>query len=228
MKPPSTFAAAMVARTHVIDELVLQAVREGCDVVLNLAAGLDTRPYRLDLPRVLRWIEVDLPALLEEKTELLAGETPGCALERIAADVVRDRRSILAAVRGERVLAITEGLVGYLPESDQSALGRDLAAHDGVRWWMTDLSSPRILEMMQKRVGDELARSPLLFAPGNGVAFFEALGWRAREIRPLFREAIELGRIPFHLRPLAWLPEPNPRKLGRSPWAAVVRFEVDR
>ena len=35
----------------------------------NLAAGLDTRPYRMDLPPSLRWIEVDLPDILDYKED---------------------------------------------------------------------------------------------------------------------------------------------------------------
>jgi O-methyltransferase involved in polyketide biosynthesis len=35
--------------------------------VLNLAAGLDTRPYRLNLPSDFAWVEADLPQLLKEK-----------------------------------------------------------------------------------------------------------------------------------------------------------------
>ena len=40
----------MVARTKTIDDIIMDAISAGCDRVLNLAAGLDTRPYRLDLP----------------------------------------------------------------------------------------------------------------------------------------------------------------------------------
>lgn len=40
----------LVARTKIIDDAILQAIADGCDRVLNLAAGLDTRPYRLPLP----------------------------------------------------------------------------------------------------------------------------------------------------------------------------------
>ena len=50
----------MVARTKVIDDLIATALAEGCDRVLNLAAGLDTRPYRLALPASLDWIEAGL------------------------------------------------------------------------------------------------------------------------------------------------------------------------
>jgi O-methyltransferase involved in polyketide biosynthesis len=42
-------------RTVVIDQLLLEAVARGAGTVLNLGAGLDTRPYRLALPATLRW-----------------------------------------------------------------------------------------------------------------------------------------------------------------------------
>src|SRR3974390_3284890 len=51
-------AWAMIVRTSVFDDMILKAVRErGVKAVVNLAAGLDTRPYRLDLPADLEWIE---------------------------------------------------------------------------------------------------------------------------------------------------------------------------
>src|SRR6185503_10059399 len=50
-------AWALVTRTKLMDDLVLASVQKGCDRVLNLAAGFDTRPYRLELPADLVWIE---------------------------------------------------------------------------------------------------------------------------------------------------------------------------
>src|SRR5215468_1053015 len=64
---------SIITRTKLIDDLVLDTVRAGCDRVVNLAAGMDTRPYRLPLPASLQWIDADLPALLDEKERLLAG-----------------------------------------------------------------------------------------------------------------------------------------------------------
>jgi methyltransferase (TIGR00027 family) len=66
----------LIARTKIIDDAIAEAIADGCDRVLNLAAGLDTRPYRLDLPSDFPWIEADLPLLLAEKTQLLADQTP--------------------------------------------------------------------------------------------------------------------------------------------------------
>src|SRR5690606_23561418 len=54
----------MVARTRTIDDILMDAIGAGCDRVLNLAAGLDTRPYRLPLPAEFSWVEADLPALI--------------------------------------------------------------------------------------------------------------------------------------------------------------------
>ena len=77
----------LVARTKIIDDAIAEAIANGCDRVLNLAAGLDTRPYRLDLPADFQWIEADLPALLAEKTQLLADQAPRCRLTRSAVDL---------------------------------------------------------------------------------------------------------------------------------------------
>src|SRR6266850_3986046 len=72
-----SMAWPMIVRTAVMDEVILRAVeRDGVHTVVNLAAGLDTRPYRLPLPSGLRWIEADFPDLLAYKQEELAGEKP--------------------------------------------------------------------------------------------------------------------------------------------------------
>src|SRR5271154_7351596 len=39
---------AWVARTYLFDKFIAQVVSEGADMVINLAAGLDARPYRMD------------------------------------------------------------------------------------------------------------------------------------------------------------------------------------
>ena len=74
----------LVARTKVIDDVIIEAIGDGCDKVLNLAAGLDTRPYRLDLPPDFTWVEADLPELLAEKEQALADQRPRCRLTRHA------------------------------------------------------------------------------------------------------------------------------------------------
>ena len=50
---------AWVARTYLFDQFIAELCRQGVEMVVNLAAGLDTRPYRMALPAALKWIEVD-------------------------------------------------------------------------------------------------------------------------------------------------------------------------
>ena len=80
-------AWSMVTRTYLIDQFVTDQVRQGVDMVVNLAAGLDARPYRMQLPSSLRWIEVDLPEILDYKENILRDEKPVCALERFRLDL---------------------------------------------------------------------------------------------------------------------------------------------
>ena len=222
----------IVVRTKLIDDLITAAIEQGCDTVANLAAGLDTRPYRMTLPPSLRWCEVDLPALSEEKERLLADATPRCRLMRIRADLrdASERRRALREAIGSasRVLVLTEGLLVYFDPPSVEALSTDLLAEAAVRWWALDMASPAIVQMVNARMGRLLANAPMRFAPPNGIAYFESLGWKVMQAHELARTAASLHRLPWLLRPFMLLPQPNPRDLRRGRWAAVVQLEPAR
>jgi methyltransferase (TIGR00027 family) len=217
----------LVARTKIIDDIILEAVGDGCDKVLNLAAGLDTRPYRLALPSDFKWVEADLPDLLAEKEQALADQTPRCQLTRHAVDladpVARDEFLTEELADVSKALVLTEGLLMYLEESDVVALSAAFKRPE-VAWWMLDFSGPGLQKRMNKRTRGMLDSAPFKFAPENGVAFFEDLGWRAIEIESVFTVAHRLNRLPRWMRPLAWLPQPDPRKPGNNTYSGVVRF----
>jgi methyltransferase (TIGR00027 family) len=223
------FSWPIIVRTKLIDELVLTSIAEGADRVVNLAAGLDTRPYRLDLPADLTWIEADLPDITSEKERLLQNEKPVCRLLREKVDLAdaAARGAMLDRALGgaKRALVITEGLLVYLEPAQVQAIGRDLYARSAIAWWMIDLASPRILAMMKQSFGHQLSDgAQMKFAPADGVAFFRPLGWNAREIRSFFREAVRLRRAPWYMRAFSFLPDGNPERLGNRPWGAIVRF----
>jgi methyltransferase (TIGR00027 family) len=219
----------MIIRTKLIDDLILASIAEGCGRVINLAAGLDTRPYRLKVPSSLSWVEADLPAMIEEKERLLADAKPGCELKREKVDLVDPvaRSAFLkrAASDGKPTLVITEGLLIYLEEHAVRSLGRDLASSPSIRWWIADILSRSVRWFIQATMREQLVKAPLKFAPPEGIAFLESLGWRAREVHSLFKKAARLRRLPIYLRPFELLPGPDPRHPGNYPWAAVVRFE---
>ena len=195
------FAWPMIVRTALLDELILRAVqRDGVDTVVNLAAGLDTRPYRLALPRSLKWIDADLPAMIEYKQEVLARETPSCTLESVKIDLTDPARraAFFHQVGGtaRQALVVTEGLLIYLTREQVSALARDVHRPTSFRWWLIDLASPRLLKLMERTWSKPLqaAGAPFQFAPAEGTKFFEPLGWREVEWRPMFHESVRLNR----------------------------------
>jgi methyltransferase (TIGR00027 family) len=191
----------MVVRTVRMDEILLRLVEQGAVTVLNLAAGLDARPYRLDLPRTLRWLHVDMPDMVDYFRENMAGETPHCELEFIPADL-RDadtRRAVFARAAGRGpVLAITEGLLIYLDAGEVAPLARDLHDIAQARWWMADLASPRLLKMLEKRWSPTLkgGNAPFRFGPAEGTAWFAPHGWREAEFHSTWADAMDIDRKP--------------------------------
>jgi methyltransferase (TIGR00027 family) len=192
---------SMIVRTAVMDELLEKIIApEQIEMVINLAAGLDARPYRMELPPALRWVEVDLPEMIEYKAEMLKNETPRCRLERISADLAQERvrRGIFARLdaSAQPVFIITEGLLAYLAPEQVASLARDLHACQHFQFWMTDLASPKVKQMMDKHWGKQLkaAGAPIQFAPAESEEFFRPHGWEAAEFREFFGESIRLNR----------------------------------
>ena len=190
----------MIVRTAVMDEIIRREVAAGADAVLNLAAGLDTRPYRLELPAALRWYDVDLPGIQGYKREALAGEKPRCALEYVALDLASgtDRRALFAraGAASKRVLVVTEGLLVYLEAGQVASLARDLHEPPSFALWLLDIASPLLLEFLRRSWGKNLEQgnAPFQFAPPGGTKFFGPGGGREREHRPTWAEAKRLRR----------------------------------
>ena len=218
-------AWSWTARTYLVDRLIAAHVAGGGDLVVNLAAGLDARPYRMELPPALRWVEVDLPQMIEYKSGILAGETPRCQLERVSLDLadVPARRALFDRLgRGaSNALVVSEGLLIYLSRADVEALARDLAAQRAFRSWAIDICSPGLLTMMHKRTGDIVERAaPFRFAPPEGPAFFTSLGWTPREVHSMLKAGAALKRLPWWMKLLALLPDPK-QPAGSRPWSAA-------
>jgi methyltransferase (TIGR00027 family) len=223
-----------IARTYAFDQMIGDEIARGADMVINLAAGLDTRPYRMALPPSLTWVEIDLPAILEYKQEFLRGERPACPLEQIKLDLanVSARRGVFAELgrRAKRALILSEGLIIYLSREEVAALAADLAEPPSFRSWILDLTSPALLRMLKKGMGAHLekAGAPLKFGPEEGPDFFLAYGWKPARAQSLAHVAARLKRLPLWMRPFAWFPDRFPKQ-GKRPWGGaclLVREEV--
>jgi methyltransferase (TIGR00027 family) len=196
----------LVVRTAVLDDIILRCIRDGAKTVLNLAAGLDARPFRLDLPASLRWIHVDMPEMVAYFRANMGNETPRCELEYVAADLREEaaRREVFerAAAHGP-VLVITEGLLVYLKPDEVADLARALHDQARAKWWTGDLASPLLLKYLEKQWAPKLreGNAPFQFGPRENTAFFAPFGWREREFHSTWQDALRLKRLPRH----AWL-----------------------
>ncbi|BCJ63942.1 class I SAM-dependent methyltransferase [Polymorphospora rubra] len=170
----------VVHRTTIIDGLLLDEVRRhpGATVV-NLGAGLCTRPYRLDLSGCREYVEVDAPEILARKAAVLDGATPSCPVRRVPGDI---RGLPALAVAGPTVL-VTEGLLVYLPPTDLDALATALAGLPAVTGWLADVVSADSARAMAAVAGR--AQAGLTLHGLESMDTVERTGWVVADYRLL-------------------------------------------
>ena len=191
---------AMAARTRFFDVFFRDAAQAGIRQAVILAAGLDSRAYRLAWPADMTVFEIDQPEVIEFKTTTLAGlgAIPKADLRTVAIDLRQDWPKALleAGLDKSRPTAwIAEGLFGYLPPDAQdrlldnitalSAEGSQLACED-VPNRASQVDKERAREMMRgasakwREHGLELDFADLGFeGERNDVAaHLQSLGWR--------------------------------------------------
>jgi methyltransferase (TIGR00027 family) len=235
------FSGGVIVRTVAFDDFIRSSIAiRGVGAVVNLGAGLDTRPYRMDLPAGLRWWEVDLPRLLDFKEARLAGQVPRCDLRRLRVDL-RDpgaRRAMLREIAGacaaerKRALIVTEGVLPYLAPCDAATLAREIAERPSFAFWAADLVAETMPAFSGRRKFGkalEKAGASFRFAPKEGVRFFEAFGFRVIEQRNPIFEAYRLRRVPWFMRPLKPLTALPPREgTHRASWAKAGSVLLER
>ena len=141
----------LAVRTRFVDELLLEALRQDpITTVLSVGCGLDTRPWRLDLPSELRWIEIDFAGVLDYKEQLMSGEAPRCRRERLTLDVndPAQRRAMHEAVGRNPALMISEGLLLYLPAATVEALAAESYSHSGIAHWISDITTSAFTKVL--------------------------------------------------------------------------------
>jgi methyltransferase (TIGR00027 family) len=201
LKRGRSLAWPMIVRTAVFDEMIMDRVQNArVDTVINLAAGLDTRAWRLALPKSLRWYDVDLPAITAYKADAMRDQQPVCNYEAIPVDLTdsQARNEVLARIgsTATTALVVTEGLLIYLTADQVASLARDLHAIGTARWWMFDIANPALLKIMNRHWGAAVGAgaAPFQFAPAEGADFFAPFGWREIEFRSGMEEARRLKR----------------------------------
>ncbi len=124
---PRRLAEGMAVRTRFFDTFFADAAAAGVRQAVILAAGLDTRAYRLTWPAGTTVYEVDQPQVIEFKSRTLAdlGAAPTADRKAVAVDLRDDWVGALQdnGFNSQRPTAwIAEGLLGYLPPDAQDRL----------------------------------------------------------------------------------------------------------
>jgi methyltransferase (TIGR00027 family) len=121
------FQAGVAIRTRFFDDYLLAACAAGCRQVVLLAAGMDTRGYRLDWAAGTRLFEIDQPDVLAFKDAVLTSRDaiPRCHRVARAADLRQNWAGVLldSGLRpSERTAWLAEGLLIYLTAEEAGQL----------------------------------------------------------------------------------------------------------
>lgn len=212
--PGSRYTAwNLVNRTSIIDRMIMTLVHQGVDTVVNLGAGLDSRPYRLPLPSGLHWIEVDFPHMISYKQSKLKSESARCHLESVAMDLsdAKKRREFLDRVNAQSrtALVMTEGVLVYLENQQVAELAQDLHERGNFKYWIQDWYSEKTMNTVRKMNKGLMQKSPFVFHPDpDWFAYMKTLGWSATASITLGEESERIGRhslLPVVMRILLWL-----------------------
>ncbi len=117
----------MAARTSFFDQFFLDATRAGVHQVVILAAGLDSRAWRLRWPDGTTVYELDQPRVLEFKSSTLRehGAQPTCNLVPVPVDLRHDWPAALRQAGFDPSAPSAwsaEGLLPFLPAAAQELL----------------------------------------------------------------------------------------------------------
>lgn len=200
-------AWAIALRTYLFDRAISNLLsHEPIDMLVNLAAGLDSRPYRLPLPSTLQWIEVDLPEIVEPKRQLLIDEKPHCRLEILTehlGDEAR-RRTLFSELnqRAHCIVVMSEGLLTYLDEDKVTSLAADLHAQPHFHYWLVEVSAPKVLAFIDRKWGKHLAaaNARMAFAPADWRQFYRDRGWEVGSFEEMIKAALQTNRGPGSLK----------------------------
>jgi methyltransferase (TIGR00027 family) len=169
------FVNFQAARTKYFDEYFLRAADAGVRQVVILAAGLDSRAYRLDWPDATTIFELDRPQVLDFKREVLTGhgDQPRADRREIAVDLRDDWPQALRDSGFDPAKPsawIAEGLLIYLPATAQEQLftGIDGLAGPGSHVAVED-GAPMQADEYEAAVEEERAA----VAQGDGRVFFQ-------------------------------------------------------
>lgn len=177
-----------ITRSRIIDELINEVLLDpSVNCFVNLGAGFDARPYRLQGLSRIRSIEIDLPEILECKEATLSEEDSPGELSRVPCDLTNldQLAGVLAEhCRGAKVLLLSEGLLTYFPTSFVSDLASLIVRCNIVSSWITDVMTIQSAEYLSLVSRQEGFGDIEMFGLQD-LEVFESNGWNCDRYFPL-------------------------------------------
>lgn len=127
----AAFTDHVALRTRHIDNFLVRACHDGCRQIVSLAAGLDSRAFRLELPRETTFFEIDQAELFDFKERALAGHdvSPRCARRVVRANLGSSWMTELSGAgfsHSSMTAWVAEGILMYLSQDQAAALLADI------------------------------------------------------------------------------------------------------
>jgi methyltransferase (TIGR00027 family) len=201
-------ADLMGVRSRFFDDYLRDATDTGIDQVVVLAAGLDTRAYRMRWPLSCRWFEIDQPKVLAFKHTVLAeqGATVRCQHHPVPADLREDWSVPLRSAGFEptRPTAwLAEGLLQYLPVAAEDELFHqiDRLSAPGSRLACTHTDEPISLGWATEALGLNIAQLISGDARPPLEQRLRQYGWSLRATESVPQAGERLGRHTTHPAP---------------------------
>jgi methyltransferase (TIGR00027 family) len=198
-------------RTRFFDELLERATsQDQIRQVILLAAGLDTRAFRLPWPEGTHLFELDQPSVLAAKASVLgeAGAQPTCERTPVGVDLLapswQDQLSAAGYVLEERGVWLLEGFLVYLEEVEAMHVLDQVSALavPGSQLGFDVLNQAMLTAAWRRDSQDEMRRLGVLqrSAMDEPEIVLSQRGWRATVVQP-GEEMANYGRWPFPIPP---------------------------
>ncbi len=197
---------SIIVRTRFFDDFLQRVVQEHTirQVVL-LAAGMDTRAFRLSWPERTRFFELDQPQVLAYKEEILqsAGAQAGCERHVLKLDLTKPWREALIRsgfASQHPAVWLLEGFLHYLPSEGVARVLDDVTqlAVSGSWLGFDTINSDMLTSQWTRQWVEGLAElgTPWLSTMDEPEAVLAQRGWKAAVIQPGEAEA-NYGRWPY-------------------------------
>ena len=190
--------ASNIARHYLIDAGLQELLaRQPASTVILVGAGFDSRAFRFNTGE---WIEIDEPAVIERKNEILPPIKCSNTLTRIAIDFTTEKLSDKLAPYStrENIIIVLEGVLMYLTDAEKKTLLDTLTALFPKHHLFCDIMSRYFFDKVGHRIHKHFAMHGSPFKDLHAIqeALYLSYGYTLIDVQSTIRTASGKGIFP--------------------------------